>query len=242
MTDLNISVSINNVVVKIKCKTEVKTNLVKKMEDTCTYYSSYPQDETNLCATNKNELEKLNVDLISATNYLILLFFKSGQKYTCSRTKIGKLLTIVAFTYAVEKKLLFNEKVYKYGNCGTAINEILDKYDRDIYISNPIDDNEQTISFGDKTINDLDESIKREYGDNLKLDISVKRRIDDVFIKFGSYSASRLGDCINCIINIDDIIINDEVQFENLYLLSQNKDLLDKISDLNPLVRYVFSI
>ena len=39
-------------------------------------------------------------------DYLISLFYKTNKKYSCSRTKIGKLLSILEFKYARMKTLV----------------------------------------------------------------------------------------------------------------------------------------
>lgn len=41
-----------------------------------------------------NEMKNINVSLKSAANYFIQLFYKTGCKYSCTQTKIGKLLVM----------------------------------------------------------------------------------------------------------------------------------------------------
>lgn len=240
MTEFDIDVTINSIVTESVDEVTIKVNVVKKVEGTSTYSTNFGLTSIDSCLISDDNLKRMSVDIIAATDYLILQFIKSGKRYTCSRTKLGKLLTIVAFTYAVEGKLLFDEKVYKYGECGTAINEILDNYDRDIYISSHSNDDGKTVVFNSNIILDLDESTKEEYKNYEKLEYSVRRRIDDVFLNFGSYSASKLGEYVNCIINVEGLIEDGEVNFYNLYLLSQDNNKIQELIKVYPLVKYVF--
>ena len=170
---------------------------------------------------SKKTLDDKTVKLTEATNYLIQLFFKSGQRYSCTRTKIGKLLSIVAFTFAREGIRIFNEAVCKYENCGTAINELKAFVERDVYIFSSYDDN-LDIKVDESLIQDNDNCIPDRYKEIGSLDKTVQDRIYDVFINFGAYSPSDLGAGLCELIKLKDIIIND-VEI----------DLL-KIENLNP--------
>ena len=53
------------------------------------------------CAERKNISETdAATGLIDAANYFIQLYYKTGEKYSCSITKLGKLLSIAAFICA----------------------------------------------------------------------------------------------------------------------------------------------
>lgn len=192
-------------------------------------------DKTQTCAKDES-MEELNVNLKQSANYLIQLFFKTNRKYSCTRTKIGKLLSIIAFKYAMEKKKIFVETIYKYGDCGTAINEIMNYLDKDVYLSYIDQDDKSYIS---DEINDSLEDTN--YSDYRSLDVQVKRRIEEVFRLFGAYSSSQLAKCINSIINQDDIINeNEEINIEKISELTRENIRLYDNEDLS-LINYLFS-
>lgn len=175
-----------------------------------------------VCLDNRI-MENLNVNLTKATNYLVQLFYKTNQRYTCTRTKVGKLLSIVAFVYARQNKLAFNEIIHKYDECGTAIYEIMERFkDSDIYTRSVYEDDANKVP--DIVIASSSNSrivIPKEYEDISGLDIDVIATIDSVFKMFGAYSPSSLGECINPIVNYTDVIN------------SENEIVLEKIADLN---------
>lgn len=185
--------------------------------------------------TKKKQMEKLNVSLEQAANYLIQLFYMTEKRYSCTRTKIGKLLSIVSFVYARENKVLFEDLIYKYNNCGTAIPRIMNEYDKDIYVQSCVNDDQQYIQ------DDLNENLKNDkYGDCCCISADVKCKVESVFRKFGSYSAQKLGECINPIVNQDGVVdAAGIINLHNIYRL--NYDCL-KFEDSNDtvVVEYIF--
>lgn len=152
--------------------------------------------------TKEKQMEELNVNLEQAANYLIQLFYQTDQKYSCTRTKIGKLLSIVAFVYARENKQLFSEDIYKYNDCGTSFNELKLFLGREIYMKDSYLDDEQPFDgiFDDRI------DIPNDYKCIENLDVCLRNRIKEVFKKFASYSPVSLGMCINSIVNYNDIV------------------------------------
>lgn len=195
------------------------------------------------CKKNKN-MEELNANLKEAANYLIFLFNSTGQKYSCSRTKIGKILSIVAIIYAKEGKKIFNERIYKYKSdavgefCGAFIRELINIVDRDVYISNEICDTNSKIN--------SDEIKEKE---NLTFDLpkGVKETIKEVFLEFGAYDSKTLGKCINPIILQEEVSKKDnEVDLSQIQHLSKknfDKCWLNGSSELvkSNLVNYLYS-
>jgi hypothetical protein len=59
-------------------------------------------------------MEKMHANLRECMNYLIQLFYKTDKRYSCTRSKISKLLSILAFKYAVYSIQLFDEKIFRY--------------------------------------------------------------------------------------------------------------------------------
>lgn len=172
-----------------------------------------------------SELEGLNIDLIDIADYLISLFYKTNKKYTTSRTKIGKLLSIVAFSGAKYGIKFFNEIIYKYGNSGTIIEELL-HYEQQIYLV--LDD----IDCSNKILrNEINNNLKSRF-DNNNLDVSIKELVIDVFLNFGAYSTLNLGKMIN---EFREEIYNDDKTFIDLEKIKdldckRNNDILIYIS------------
>ena len=89
-----------------------------------------------------NQIENLEV----ASKYLLEYFKKTGEKYSCSRTKIGKLLSIVAFVYARKDVRIFKEEIHKYNDCGTSIDELRSFVPLNLYRNSTYLDNKVSIS------------------------------------------------------------------------------------------------
>lgn len=215
---------------KIILKMEVYTDELNKLLSLC--------DEKLKVHAKVKIMEKLNVNLKQSANYLIQLFFKTGKKYSCTRTKIGKLLSIVAFEYALDGKQVFNETIYKYEeDCGTAIQEIMNYFDKDIYIQYIDLDNQQYIS------DDFNENLMQiEYADYNTLDISVRNVIENVFRTFGSYSSSQLAKCINPIVNQANITdANGEINIQEISNIKYDSLKLNKNDDVS-LIKYLSNI
>ena len=170
-------------------------------------------------ATVSNSLpQEMNVKLSFAANYLIKLFYYTGKRYTCTRTKLGKLLSIAAFAYARAGKKLFEETIYKYHDCGTGISG-LQLYDRDIYTQEQYYDDSEKIS-----TNSIDFSlvIPDVYvPEDLPKD--VKGVLTDVFCEFGSFPALQLGEYINSFLkDIIDDLDNNIVDLSKMSSVSEN--------------------
>lgn len=146
---------------------------------------------------NENCTEDDYVDLRSAAEYLISLFVETGKKYSCTRTKIGKLLSIVAFYYARRGRIVFRDEILKYKGCGTAIADLKGYVDLNVYLPSDDGDDESRIT----------DSLSGECCINCPKDITppIGCVIEEVFRRFGAYSARRIGDLINeCISEIND--------------------------------------
>ena len=149
-----------------------------------------------------NKLTNESVRLFSAANYLIQLFYYTDKKFTCTRTKLGKMLSVAAFIYAKQGKKLFKETIYKYNECGTAIKE-LQFYDRDIYVQSQYFDDDDLER---KEIALCYNLIIPEIYRNSYLPKDVENILNNIFSTFASCSALKLGELINEILNevLDD--------------------------------------
>lgn len=170
----------------------------------------------------------------SCMNYLISFFYKTDKRYSCTRTKLGKILSILAFKYAVKGVNIFDEPIRKYENCGTLINSTK-FWPRDIYPHYPeqINDDKRKISiFSIKSTADIPNTYSEigEMSSELMIDIK------NVFCEFGAFSQKDLSDLLNPIVeypgvcNEDGTINLDEIK------------KLDKYNFLgNKVVQYIFS-
>lgn len=191
----------------------------------------------------KEKMEDLHTDLKEAINYLVQFFYKTGQVFSCSRTKIGKLLSIVAFLYARRGKKLFDQCICKYSqNCGTTITDLAFYVDRDIYIQyNGYDDGKKTI---DSNLINNNITVPEQYINVDSISDDVKFSIKNVFLSFGAYSAIDLGNCINPIILYEGITQeNGDIDLIKIYHLSK-EDLLAQYNDNSidkTLINYIFN-
>lgn len=190
------------------------------------------------CLTNKN-MNELNVSLLEAANYLIQLFYQTDKKYSCTRTKVGKLLSIVAFVYAKKGEKLFAETIYRFDTCGTAINELKFFVDRDVYIQYQYCDDCKYIHDELKHSEDVLEKHKKID----TIDNELKIVIEDVFRRFGSFPAYDLGQCINPIVNLPQMTNeNNEIQLNKIQSIKLSDFSDNVLSEKNDsLVKYLFN-
>lgn len=196
--------------------------------------------EEDYIHTRKEKMKKQNINLKHLTNYLIQMFYKTGQKYTCTQTKIGKLLSIIAFSYARKEEILFEEIIYKYNGCGTAINELkLLVPDRDIYIRSSYFDGQHIIEepLKDDLFNPLDDSLKK-YAEIGNISEELKSVVEDVFRKFGALSPRDIGQHINLIVECDGVTnIDGSINLEKISEIDKNY-----FKQSNVLIDYLLNI
>ena len=213
----------------------------------------FPEDKLHTTCSKKVEmvLDKNEVldwtcsytNLRHATNYLIQLFYRSEQRFSCTRTKIGKLLSIVAFKYARKSIRLFDEDICKYQQCGTAINELKLLLERDIYIQEDYEDSKNRVDCSNLKDNlDCIPSLYLEIG---ALDPNVKKTIEDVFCRFGAYSPLDLGNGLCDLVFYKDVTQDNDVI--DLYKIQEidpeefNRERCGITTDLG-IINYIFEV
>ena len=154
-------------------------------------------------------MKNLNTNLKQSTNYLVELFYKTNRKYTCTRTKIGKLLSIASFKYAMEDKKLFNEDILKYNDSGTIILELNFVLDKNVYIKNEYFDNNEKIEEKDLILEEV--RIPSIYLNTEKITKEVKNTLKEVFLEFGAYTNKELSKLLDEITDIEGILYNDNI-------------------------------
>ncbi len=185
----------------------------------------------------KKSMKELHTNLKEITYYLIQFFYKTGEKYSCTQTKLGKMLSILAFKYARNDKKLFDISIYKYPpHCGTLIKELTfipkDIYEREFSQNNP--DTADIITVG------VDDSIQipEPYNEVNNLSLEIKKDIEDLFFNFGAYPADELGKLLNPI--VDQLVNqqNDELDLSRLITLDRN--IINIGQDSNRIVDYIY--
>lgn len=181
----------------------------------------------------KLQMKKTNVGIEECANYLIQLFYKTEKRYSCTRTKIGKLLSILAFKYAVQDEIsIFPWEIYRYPKCGTSIAWLNTCIDRDVYLNYPYVDSKKRIS--KKELNE-NVDIPNGYKEISNLLSRIKNDIEDVFFAFGAYSQVDLSEELNPIVEYEGICLpNGMINLDNLIVL-QDKFMGNKVLD------YVFN-
>lgn len=191
--------------------------------------------EEQIIHKREKMMEELNVNLEQAANYLIQLFYMTGQKYSCTRTKIGKLLSIVAFVYAKKDRKVFDETIYKYSDCGTTINELTATVDRDIYLQCEYQDDKKYIECKFEP----DATIPDKHRETSCISKEFKLVVEDVFRNFGAYSAYELGQLICPIINCKNMVgINGDVNLLQLFM--SKYDNFEVSTENDKLLNYLF--
>lgn len=178
---------------------------------------------------NDIQLENLNTSLEDLCCLLVPLFYKTGCKYSCSRTKIGNLLSILAFKYVIDGKKLFNETIYKYDNCGTAITEIIDMLETDEYSVYLYQDDKEYIS--DELL--ISAILPERWQRIPQLSFEIMRDTLEVFRVFGAYSKSDLSEILNPISEKATNVSYGKIE------LSKIPSIIDEIDQNNVLVKYL---
>lgn len=186
------------------CLTKIEVNAIiellivndeKNHEQTLLKEKSKSNSKSDL---RNKQMKELHVNLKNATDYLMDLFDYTGQRYSCTRVKMGKLLSIVAFVYAQKGEKLFDEDIYVYKGCGTSIEEMNAITDIAPYLKIEYQDDKQYIN------DDFAAEIEKN-ADNVELSEDVKQNIENVFRAFASFSAGDLGKCITPVISAEGL-------------------------------------
>lgn len=183
---------------------------------------------------NEGTMENLNVNLKQLMNYFVQLFYKTGKRYSCARSKLGKLLTVTSFVYARKGYVLFDEDIYKYDDCGTYIEELVAYVNREAYFVSKYYDCKDYIDV------DIDEEayVPFRYLDVSDIDEDVKNIMMDVFRTFGAYSAYELGMQIVPFIKLDGVVNSGNiVDLETIAQLN----IYDLIGEDNELRKFLLS-
>ena len=177
-----------------------------------------------------NEELRMDYANISAcANYLIQFFYKTDKKYSCTRTKIEKLLSILAFRYASKGITLFDDPIY-WDKSTPVMRELVVFYTFDIYDQNrPMADENKVIAPDElKGENDVD--IPDSYVVRAIIPDEVIKDIEDLFYNFGAYSSYDLTMLLKPIVNYEGVCRPDNsIDLEAIAHLDKNQFLDNKV-------------
>ena len=183
-------------------------------------------------------MKELSVRIKCLTYYLVSIFYKTDRKYSCTKTKIGKILSILAFKYAYNDILLFDEDVRKYDNCGTMIEDASFWVYPTEYICYKEHNNKEYI---------IDELIEpknlparlyvryKEVCKDSDIPADVKKDVEEVFRRFGAYSQADLSEVLNPIVDMFTTESYGKID------LSKISDIIDEVAQDNEVIKYLKS-
>ena len=187
---------------------------------------------------NDAQMKKMNVNLKEAMNYFVHLFYQTEQKYSCTRTKLGKLLSILAFKFACNEEIIFDETIFKYPPCcGTRIKDLDFIIVKNIYVRDltlPNFDKPSEISICELKRN---LTVPPEYSAIENLSDSIINEIENVFLRFGAYPGDDLGNLLNPI--VDKIIMGADCKLDILKL-SKLSDKDFGVNQNNEIIKYLY--
>lgn len=127
------------------------------------------------------------VNIFDAANYIVQLYYKTGDKYYCSRTKVEKLLAIANLIAFRNDSKLFDEEIL-VNRCGVGIPVLATFLYSDIG-TGTLETNQH--------INQDEYSEDEKYPISFKLSSELfscdKELLFRVFMRFGAYNAWEIG-------------------------------------------------
>ncbi len=219
----------------------VKTILTKRSKNGIMMYKNTRSCFSYMC----REGIKKNMDVKYFADYLIDLFWNTrinGKPIECTRTKIGKLLTIVQILYIKHYKTNAFEDIIVEETCGTSIPVLaVHRYPYNIWDAYTESLNGNDFFKGNNPINVCEISKRADIAKNPFLSLCedgeladrIIKLISGVFYEFGTYDGYEIGKLIN---EFKDKICSDNVVLEQKVIdwLSDNED-----TGTNPIVDFI---
>lgn len=139
--------------------------------------------------TQKMERKIKMVKVESAAKFLASLYFKTGKRYTCTKTKIEKMLTIAWFIKLRNGEQLFINSVL-INNCGTGVSG-LEEFEATVLMgSEPENRKRITDCICSEETNVPEIYKEKSIG---YIDDKIKKLLVDVFKEFGNWKAADIG-------------------------------------------------
>ncbi len=179
------------------------------------------------------------INIVDAAKYLVQLYYKTGSRYHCTRTKIEKLLSIASFVELSRGRDLFIDKNV-INPCGTGYPILANHFFGDI-----IDGTEKESNCAIKE-EYIDENIQipavYEIDGCAPIPEHICKLLSNVFFKFGNYEARKLGIILdefkNDIVAVDEVAKRDVIDKEMASTFFNNQEVIRNYSD-NEIISYI---
>lgn len=170
---------------------------------------------SDLMKTKKEEKKMPSSTIVrdifkDCVDYLIYLFtINQNNKYSCTKTKIGKIMSIIIFKVLVSDEALDQEKEYfknnvsisrydKNQNCGTKI-DLLNRY---IDILSEY----ESFGFGENNsivieLSSIETKEAQDKAQELQINSKIKELIDQTFALYASKNTKFIGNEISVLLN-----------------------------------------
>ena len=152
----------------------------------------------NIGTENTNEKERSDrqmkgIDLFNAAIYMVGLHFKAEKPYTCTRTKIEKLLAIADLIAIKSGHRLFPQHQMYINSCGIGYC-VLAKDALRFPMDKIIDGETLSPAFTDEPQLEIDQTrdIPELYSTSIDSE-KIRLLLEDVYCSYGKYSAKLIG-------------------------------------------------
>ena len=143
------------------------------------------------------QYEHKKISAFDAANYIIQLYFKTNEKYHCTKSKVEKLLSIAGFSYMAKNAETLYEQDIVVNPCGTGFVEFFGYFPPEIVKGV---DNETNKAIEGELTTIVNEGVaiplgyQDKYGELTDEDIAM---LNSVFMRFGDYEPDKLGKAID---------------------------------------------
>lgn len=137
-----------------------------------------------------------NIDIFDAAKYIVCLYYKVDKPYTCSRTKIEKLLAIADLVFIKYSKRLFPKWPIYINSCGIGYRVL--PTDSLLFPIDNIKTGNSCTEFSDKLTINLDN--ERDIPSMYAIDFpegNERKVLEEVFCRFGACTAKLIGSAID---------------------------------------------
>lgn len=137
---------------------------------------------------NKTKKGVHMTNILDAAKFIIQLYYKTGEKYHCSRTKVEKLLSIANLIAFKNNTKLFEEEIW-VNRCGVGIPVLSVFFFSDI-VAGKVEEESKHIE-----LSEINENVQIPTMYNLYSTIGFTERelLTNVFLRFGAYDALIIG-------------------------------------------------
>lgn len=157
-------------------------------------------------------MREMEINIKPYAIYLISLYYKTGCKYSCTRSKINKLLIIFKLCFIKNNLKTFDNKLIIYENF-SYFEDLSIIMEKDVYCT------EKSIEENSKIIDKLNEMVEIPpmYKTYIKLAEEEKKLLEIIFREFGNFNINYLSD------KIEPIVRNISAIYKNNFILDEDR-------------------